>query len=228
MSEWWTYRLSDFLLFSPRAYYRLVEIYNREIWPLQLPLFAIGCSLFALVRRRDLFAARLVAAMLAAAWLWVGIGFEWRQFAQINWFATYVAGGFVLQAALLIWIGVIKGRLSFGQVGRARTALGNGLILLGVIGYPILDLAFGRGVAGIGTFGSMPDPTVAATLGVLFLSSGKPRWILLLIPILSSLLSGAMLYAMQAPDWWVALVVAGMGVGAVFRRSTPASESHIR
>ena len=28
MSEWWTYRLTDFLLFSPRTYDRLFELYN--------------------------------------------------------------------------------------------------------------------------------------------------------------------------------------------------------
>ena len=35
MSEWWTYSLSDFLLFSPRTYYRLFELYNLAIWPTQ-------------------------------------------------------------------------------------------------------------------------------------------------------------------------------------------------
>jgi hypothetical protein len=33
MSEWWTYSLSDFLLFSPRTYYRLFELYNLAVWP---------------------------------------------------------------------------------------------------------------------------------------------------------------------------------------------------
>jgi hypothetical protein len=33
MSEWWTYRLTSFLLFSPRTYYRTIERYNLEIWP---------------------------------------------------------------------------------------------------------------------------------------------------------------------------------------------------
>ena len=36
MSEWWTYRPSDFLLFAPRTYYRLIELYNVEWWPLHL------------------------------------------------------------------------------------------------------------------------------------------------------------------------------------------------
>ena len=35
MPEWWTYSLSDFLMFSPRTYYRLFELHNAAIWPAQ-------------------------------------------------------------------------------------------------------------------------------------------------------------------------------------------------
>jgi hypothetical protein len=28
MSEWWSYRFSDLLMFSPETYYRLFELYN--------------------------------------------------------------------------------------------------------------------------------------------------------------------------------------------------------
>ena len=30
MSEWWTYRPSDFLLFSARTYWRLFELHNAQ------------------------------------------------------------------------------------------------------------------------------------------------------------------------------------------------------
>ena len=36
MSEWWTYRPEDFLLFSPRVYWRMFELHNAALWPLQL------------------------------------------------------------------------------------------------------------------------------------------------------------------------------------------------
>ena len=35
MSEWWTYGLSDFLMFSPRTWWRLAEQYHRSLWPVQ-------------------------------------------------------------------------------------------------------------------------------------------------------------------------------------------------
>src|SRR5262245_40135328 len=68
MSEWWTYSLSDFLLFSPRTYYRLFELYNAQIWPAHMLALALG--LIALVASGGM-RARVVPAILGALWLWV-------------------------------------------------------------------------------------------------------------------------------------------------------------
>ena len=35
MSEWWTYTLADFLMFSPRIYWRPFELYIVAIGPAQ-------------------------------------------------------------------------------------------------------------------------------------------------------------------------------------------------
>ena len=45
MPEWWTYSLSDFLLFSPRTYYRLIERHNLAVWPAQLLAFVLGLAI---------------------------------------------------------------------------------------------------------------------------------------------------------------------------------------
>ena len=50
-SEWWTYSLRDFLLFSPRTYYRLFELYNAAIWPAQIVALGLGLAVLALLRR---------------------------------------------------------------------------------------------------------------------------------------------------------------------------------
>ena len=75
MSEWWTYTLSDFLMFSPRTYWRLVELYNRDVWPAQLVALAAGLAAIALARSNKPAGGRLLAALLVAAWLWVGWAF---------------------------------------------------------------------------------------------------------------------------------------------------------
>jgi hypothetical protein len=47
MSEWWTYSLSDLLMFSARTYYRLFELYNLAIWPAQLLAGTLGVAILA-------------------------------------------------------------------------------------------------------------------------------------------------------------------------------------
>jgi hypothetical protein len=65
MSEWWTYRLSDFLLFAPNTYYRLFELYNDAIWPLQLAGLALGAVLLVLLVRDRPYSSRVIARILA-------------------------------------------------------------------------------------------------------------------------------------------------------------------
>ena len=111
MSEWWTYCLTNFLLFSPRTYYRLFELYNAEVWPLQLVTLALGVAIAFLVWRPRAWSGRAVAAILAALWLFVAWAYLLERYDTINWAARYFAIAFVLQAALLVWTGVIRDRL---------------------------------------------------------------------------------------------------------------------
>jgi len=44
VSEWWSYRLGSFLLFSQRTDGSLVVSYNAEVWPLQPVIAALGLA----------------------------------------------------------------------------------------------------------------------------------------------------------------------------------------
>ena len=57
MDEWWTYRLSDFLLFSPHTYYRLFELYNIDVWPLQILALSLGIAVIVLIKRQPIWHA---------------------------------------------------------------------------------------------------------------------------------------------------------------------------
>ena len=56
MSEWWTYRAVNFLLFSPRVYWRMFELHNAALWPLHVLTLAAGliitATFFDQLRRR--------------------------------------------------------------------------------------------------------------------------------------------------------------------------------
>ena len=81
MSEWWTYRLSDLLMFSPRTYHRLFELMNAEIWPMQVVTIAAGLAVLGLAILKSTRRAahgRVVAAVLAAAWIVVAWAYHLR------------------------------------------------------------------------------------------------------------------------------------------------------
>jgi len=204
MPEWWTYGLSDLVMFSRETYYRLFELYNVAIWPAQIVAAAAAVWIGALLRRRAPSSGRVVAAALAAYWLWVAIAFQANRYATINWAASYFAAGFALEAVLLVWIGVVRGRLLFHVDGEPRRA-GFWIFLFAFAVQPLAGLAFGRGWRQIEIFGVAPDPTAVGTLGILLLATGRVRWELITIPVVWCAVSGLMLLAMKGPDAWIPL-----------------------
>ena len=212
MSEWWTYRLSDLLLFSPRTYYRLFELYNAAIWPAQLVAIALGFSVLLFGRRPGASRGHWIAAILAGCWLWIAIAFHANRYATINWAAVNFAWGFGFEAALLLWTGVLRGRLVFGPgegpIGRAAV----GIFLFALVAQPILGPLCGRPWRQVEIFGVTPDPTAVATLGLLLLAAGRVRWELLAVPAIWCAISCATLLAMKAPDFWVTPLSAALAV----------------
>jgi hypothetical protein len=229
MPVWPSYSLSDLLLFSPQTYYRLIELYNRAIWPGQVLALGLGAAILALLGRPGSRPGRAVAALLAACWLWVAWAFHLERYAAINWAAAYFAAGFAVQALLLAWSGVVRGRLAFqpgrDPVGRA----GFGLLVFALAVQPLVGLIGARSWPGIEIFGLMPDPTAVATLGLLLTTTGRVPWELLVVPILWCALGGATLWAMGAPEAPImpfaaalCLLLAIWGTSAGRRRSSPA------
>jgi hypothetical protein len=199
MSEWWTYRPSDFLLFAPRAYYRLFELYNGEIWPGQVVGLLTGLAILVLLRNPDPWQSRVISALLGASWLWVAWAYHYSRYASINWVATYFAATFALEAALLIALGVGRG-LVLRPVLRWTSWAGIGLVAFALVFQPFIGPLVGRAWSQVEIFAIAPDPTVVATLGVLALASGWPKWLLLPIPILWCVVSGATAWVMKSTD----------------------------
>jgi hypothetical protein len=212
MSEWWTYGLSDFLLFSPRTYYRLFELYNEAVFPAQVVGVALGIALLVLLRRPGPFPGRLAGAILAAAWLWVAIAFHAMRYATINWAAVFFAAAFAVEAA-----GLAAALFTNFRMFR-RGAVGLGLIALAVA-YPLAAPLFGRPWTQAEFFGLAPDPTVVATLGALLLTRGWLRWALAVVPLAWCAVGGATLWTMDARDAWLLPLAGAVFIGAALFES---------
>jgi Family of unknown function (DUF6064) len=209
MSEWWTYSLSDFLMFSPRTYYRLFELYNAAIWPLQIVGLALGAAILGLLLREVVWRGRAVAAALAVCWLWVAWAYLLERYDTINWAGTYFAVGFAIEALLLAWTGIARDRLRFRPSSDLLGRVGLCIVLFALFIYPLIGPLTGRPWLQVELFSVAPDPTVIATLGVL-VAARRPHWELLVIPIVWCAITGATLWTMQSPDALIAPAVAAV------------------
>jgi Family of unknown function (DUF6064) len=213
MSEWWSYSLRDLLMFSPHTYYRLFERYNSELWPLQLFFLTLGAAAMLLWRRHNSIAGRVLGVLLALCWLWVAWAYHWQRYSSINSGANYFALAFALEALLLLWLGVMRQRLTPVTASTLRQRSGVVLFVLAWLGFPLLAPLLGRSWMQTEIFGMAPDPTALATLGMLLLSGTRPQWWLFPIPVLWCLISGATMWAMDTADFFIAPLAALLATG---------------
>jgi hypothetical protein len=227
MSEWWTYRLSDLLMFSQRTYNRLFELTNTEVWPLQIVTVAAGLAALWLAILGSTSRGthgRVVAVVLAAAWIIVAWAYHWERYATINTGAPYYAAGFAVQALLLVWCGLRSGGLRFDPQPVPVRWIGLVLFAAGVVLYPLLAPLLGRPWAQAEIFGIAPDPTAVATIGALLLASGRIIW-LLALPLLWCANSALTLWTMETPGAATPALALVLGVATAiwrWRRGRPA------
>lgn len=229
MSEWWTYSLSDFLLFSPRTYYRLFELYNRAIWPTQVATLALGVVMLALLGRGAPWRRRIVFTILAACWVLVAWAYLLTRYQTINWAARYFALGFFIEALLLASFAVFRRDANLRPAnGNWVTVVGLGLSAFALFGQPLIAPFVGRPWTQAEVFGVAPDPTAVATLGMVLAAGVSRLWVLLVVPLLWCAVSGATLWTMGSPDAPITpalatVVLLTAASGAVLRSPRPGS-----
>lgn len=201
MGVWASSSLSDFLMFSPTVYFRLYELNNAALWPLQLVMIAAALVLLMLSLRTEVGSWNIAALLLGLIWGVVAWGFFYQRYGQINLTAPWFAIAFGAEALLLFLAG-IAGIKGFGRGDwYSTTAFHPGLILFfyALVFHPIIGLLFGRSWNSVELFGVTPDPTALGTLGILLMRRGVITWLLAVIPIFWCLVSGLTYMAMEIP-----------------------------
>ncbi|TWA70263.1 hypothetical protein FBZ82_104423 [Azospirillum brasilense] len=217
MPEWWTYSTEDFLLFSPRTYWRLIERHNEALWPAHVLMILLGAAILLWLVRPRPWTHRAIAGILSVLWAWLAWSFLWERYATIHWAASYVAPLFALQAVLLALIGS-RLRWSFSWVGRAP--LGLALFLYALAVHPLAALLAGRPLRGAEVFGITPDPTAIATIGLVMMTEGRWSWLLLAVPLAWCLAGWATLHGMGVGEQWALLGAVLLALVPVPRRRT--------
>lgn len=158
--------------FTVEQFFEVFRQYNEAVWPAQIAavadaLIAIGAALVGTRR-----ASRLATVVLAALWLWMGTVYHLEFFRPINPAATLFGAAFVVEAGLLVWYGVLRGRLAFEPRLDPAGIAGGILMVYALVVYPEIGRALGHAYPAAPTFG-LPCPTTIFTFG-LFLWA-RPR-----------------------------------------------------
>lgn len=225
MSEWWTYRPSDFLMFAPDTYWRQFELHNAALWPIPLlasaTLLGLVCAMGFLTLRHRSGWLRLLLLGMSLCVAFVGWGFLWQRYASINWAAGWFAVGFAALSAGLLAMACWPGLRPAPSCWRWRAAMA--LLVWAALLHPMLPLVAGLPLTQSQWVSAAPDPTVLAALGALLAAhvgtrGGRMWWRgLVALALVWCALSAATLLTMGSAQGWTLAALAG-GVGLVLRR----------
>lgn len=185
--------------FDTAAFFANLAQYNEAIWPAQVVAYALGLAAVFLVFLRSRWSSALIAAILAAAWIWTGAVYHLQHFATINFWAPVFGVAFILQGLLLLWTGVAKRHVIFGFEPGLAGWLGLAFLAFALAGCPALAWLLGHGWPQMQGFGTAPCPTAIFTLGMLLLTLGRSPVLLAIIPLLWSLVAGITAWSLRMP-----------------------------
>src|SRR5690348_4071437 len=152
--------------FTPEQFFDVFRQYNEAVWPAQWLLVALAVAALLLAVRGTARSGRIISAILALLWLWMGIVYHLVFFAPINPIARLFAAAFVVEAGLLLWMGAWRTTLVIRAPTGIRGVIGGLVITYALIVYPLLGAAQGHRYPAAPTFG-LPCPTTLFTLGLL-------------------------------------------------------------
>ena len=198
MSEWWTYRLSDFLMYTPRSFERLLEAYNMWLFPGQAVALAAGAGLVWVAWRGHEREWRAALILLGVSWFWIAWAFFHARLSTIDLAAPYYAYGFAFQGMLLLWLGWTFRQGKYPLVPRSRL-FNTIVIFIAVFVLPLVAPFLGGSWKAIALFGLTPDATALATLSMVVILPGAGRWLGAMVPLLWCVISAALLWNFGQP-----------------------------
>lgn len=194
--------------FTPAQFFDVFRQYNEAVWPAPLLLLAGAVAAVGLAFQAGPRAARVLSALLAVLWLWMGAVYHIGFFSAINPAAPIFGALFIAQAGLFVWLGVRSTRLAFTVRSDTRGIAGAVLIVYALVVYPVLGHLLGHRYPAAPTFG-LPCPTTIFTFGVLLWARAPVPRVLVVVPMLWAALGAVAAMQLGVPEDF-GLLVAGV------------------
>jgi hypothetical protein len=206
------------LSFTREQFIGVFVEYHLALWPLQIFAYVIGIGMVAMVFRPSPISGRMIAGGLAAMWLWTGIAYHGLYFSSINGAALLFGVLFVLQGALIFYVGVVRAQLQFGIPDGVTGWLGGVLMTYAAVLYPLLGIWFGHTYAQVPMFGMTPCPVTIFSFGLLLLASVPVPLGLVAVPFLWTLVGGSAAFLLGIPQDWLLLFTGFLAVPLLILR----------
>ena len=175
------------LPFTPEQFFNVFAQYNLAVWPMQIVIYLLAFAALLLSVKKTHYSDRLISAILAFFWLWIGIVYHLTFFTSINPGAYLFGGLFIVQGILFFVTGVWHQKISFKPHLNAYSIAGAVFMLYGLLIYPILGYFLGHTYPQSPTFG-LPCPTTIFTFGLLLWTDHRFPKYLLVIPAIWSII----------------------------------------
>jgi len=219
------------LPFTREAFLAMFAAYNEAVWPLHIVAYGLAILAVLLAIRPFLRGSdRLIAAVLAAFWLWIGGVFfmSYQRLIDQSPISTIATVAFLIQGVLFLWFGVVQRGLTFKPGLDVFGVTGGALLAYAGLIYPLFSYLGGHifpASPGFG-LGTVPCPTTIFTFGLLLWTSTRvPKWVLV-VPTLWALMGGISAPLNYGIYEDLGLLVAGvLGTGLLLWRDRHVSRS---
>lgn len=201
------------LPFTVDEFYGVFRDYNTAVWPAQWFLVALAIAALVAVLWPRPWSGVAVSAVLGVLWAWIAMAYHLAFFARISpaayGFALLSAAG----AAVFVWQGVVRRRLTFRWASGPKAMAGVTLIVFALVVYPVWSAYAGHPYPATPTFG-LPCPTTIFTIGLLCFAVPPTPRSPLFVPLLWCLIGAqaAFLLGVQPDLGLIAAAVVGMGL----------------
>jgi hypothetical protein len=170
-----------------KQFLELITNYNQAVWPMQIVAYILTIAALFFAIKETKYSSRIVSAILAFFWLWIGIAFSLIHVSKI-WKGNIVTGIlFIIQAILFLIVGVFKPNIPFRFRHDVYGVIGIIFIAYAIIGYPIIEYLLGRSYSQFLYIGVLPSSTIVFTFGLLLWMAKKLPKYILIIPFIIAL-----------------------------------------
>ena len=211
--------MSRFLPFSRDAFLALFEQYNEAVWPAPVVAYALGLIVLLSALKPYRGSGRLIAAILAGAWIWNGVAYHMLHFATLIWAAWGFGFLFVLQGLMFLVTGLMRGRLTFSFRRDAAGWTGFALTVFAMAVYPLIGTIAGQAWPSVPAFGIAPCPLAIFTFGMLLMAEPRAPWHLLVIPLLWAAIGGSAAWLLDMPQDLALPAAAVLALARAFRKN---------